>query len=73
MLEEVMNYKYLGVIMDSDMSFKSQLAKTVSSINHKIWLMKRFREYMSESTSILILKTMLLPYIDYNSVFFSGL
>ena len=42
-LEEVVRYKYLGVFMDSNMSFKSQLSKTVSSINHKIWLLKHFK------------------------------
>ena len=54
------------------MSFKSQLSKSISSINHKIWLLKNFREHMDVNTATLILKAMLLPFIDYNSVFFSG-
>ena len=42
-LEEVDKYKYLEIIMDNNMSFKSQLSKTICSVNQKIWLLRYFR------------------------------
>ena len=59
--------------MDNNMGFKSQLSKTVSSVNQKIWLLRHFRNHMNKTTAKLLLKTMLLPYIDNSSVFLSGI
>ena len=55
------------------MSFKLQYSKTISSVNQKTWIIRYFRDHMDEKTSVLLFKTMLLPYIDNSSVFLSGI
>ena len=72
-MEQVEKYKYLGIILDTDMSYKSQLSKTVSQLNSKIWILKHFRNYMDVKTSLIIMKAMVLPYLDNASLMLSGI
>ena len=72
-LECVDNYKYLGIILDSDMSYKSQLQKTISQMNSKIWMLKHYRNNMNVSTALIVLKAMIIPYIDNSTLFLSNI
>ena len=68
-LEAVNTYKYLGILLDEDLSFKKEFNKTISRINHKIWMLGHFRSCLDDPTSITLLKTMLLPYMDNSNLF----
>ena len=66
-------YKYLGIPLEGNLSFKRELNKVISRVNHKIWILGHFRSCFDDNTAIVILKAMLLPYIDSSILFFSGL
>ena len=72
-LEQVEKYKYLGIILDSNMSYNSQFNKTVSSLNGKIWMLKHFRNFINEKTALIVMKAMILPYMDNSTIFLSGI
>ena len=55
------------------MSYKSQLNKTVSQLNSKVWMLKHFRNHMDVKTSLIIMKAMVLPYLDNASLMLSGI
>ena len=42
-LECVGAYTYLGITLDSNTSFKKELNKTISKVNHKMWMLSHFR------------------------------
>ena len=66
-LEEVAEYKYLGAIFDSHMTFKANANKLIKTLNHKLYLLSRIRKHLDEEKAILFYKTMLVPYADYTS------
>ena len=47
--------------------------KVISRVNHKIWILGHFRSCFDDDISVIILKSMLLPYIDSSILFLSGI
>ena len=66
----VFQYKYLGVIIDQTLSFHNHLKNTIKLVAHKLFLLHKNRFYITESASIKIYKSMILPYLDYGDIFF---
>ena len=64
-LEFVSQYKYLGVILDSNLAFTKHLNNVIRIVLHKINLLAKVRRYLENQASLLIYKTMILPYFDY--------
>ena len=62
------SYKYLGMTLDSSMSFKPHLATVVRSVSHKIYLLSRIKKFLSNRSALLVYKTMVLPFFDYADV-----
>ena len=71
--KEVLNvekeYKYLGVILDSKLNFESQYKEMVKTFSFKLYLYRRIRNCLNDFAEKLILKTMVLSYLDYGSMF----
>ena len=67
-IQQVPSYKYLGMILDSSLTFKPHLASVVRSVSHKIYLLSRIRKFLSNRTALLVYKTMVLPFFDYADV-----
>ena len=59
-LEFVSQYKYLGVILDSNLTFTKHLNNVI-----RINLLAKVRRYLDNQASLIIYKTMILPYFDY--------
>ena len=67
-LEYVTHYKYLGIILDSTLTFKNQIQNTIKIVAHKISLLQKIRNYINKNAAIQIYKTMIVPYIDYGDI-----
>ena len=67
-IQQVPSYKYLGMTLDSSLSYKQHLATTVRTVSHKIYLLTRVRKFMSNTSALLVYKTMILPFFDYADV-----
>ena len=66
----VHQYKYLGVILDSHLTFIKHLNNIIKITAHKINLLSKVRQYLTEFASITIYKTMILPYFDFGDILF---
>ena len=71
-LEQVDNYRYLGVDLDRHLNYDLCITNTIKKVNHKIWLLAKLRYYMTENMAIKIYKGMILPYFDYGDVVYMG-
>ena len=59
------SYKYLGVTLDSEMTFSTLLAETKKSVKNWLFNLRKLRHYITESTAVLIYKQTILPVFDY--------
>ena len=60
-IDFVHHYKYLGVILDSHLTFNKNLNNIIKITAHKINLLSKVRQYLRNDGSLTIYKTMILP------------
>ena len=68
----VQNYKYLGIILDPNLSFAKHIANLVSVVNFKAYSFTKFRHMLTKSAAIRLYKSMILPYLDYGDSIYGG-
>ena len=71
-IEIVNSYKYLGIHLDSKMSFHYQFREMYRLASYKLLLLKRVRPVITSFTALTIVKSMLLPYLDMGNLFLSS-
>ena len=64
-LNDVSCAGYLGVLMDSTLSWKFHINKVIKTITPKIGILSRIRHYVPRSTLILLYNTLILPHLTY--------
>ena len=69
-LKIVSSYKYLGMLLDSTLSFSKHITSVVNMVTYKMMLLGKMRKYLNEEVAVLIYKSMLLPFFDYADVIF---
>ena len=69
-IDFVHQYKYLGVVLDPHLTFNKHLNNIIKITAHKINLLAKVRQYLTETASLTIYKTMILPYFDYGDILF---
>ena len=67
-IQRIPSYKYLGMTLDSSLSYKPHLATVIRNVSHKIYLLSHVKIFMSNRTALLVYKTMILPFSDYADV-----
>ena len=70
MLEQIVNYKYLGVYLDTHLTYQPHLNYIIKLMSHKIFLLTKVRSLVDRNTAIQIYKSKILPYVDYGDVLF---
>ena len=68
MLEWVDRFKYLGIVLDEQLTFRYHMEYLKSKTLSKISLLGRARYFVDHDTSIMLYKTLILPYFDYCDV-----
>lgn len=71
-LEMVHEFKYLGVILDSNLSFESHIKMLKQKINAKLYTLKRVRWTLTMRDAKALYKSSILPYIDQGSIFYGN-
>ena len=71
-LEHVQSYLYLGVELDSVLSFDKHLDTVISKCNQKLYIFRRVRRYIGEKTALLIYKQTIRPILEYCSFIFKS-
>ena len=64
-LEQVREYRYLGLLLDTDMNFNSLRENVYKRINLKISFFKKIRKYIDVNMALTIYKSTVLPIIEY--------
>ena len=67
-IQQVPSYKYLGITLECSINFKLQIQQTMNKVSHKLYILSKIRQFLTVKSSILIYKTMILPYFDYGDV-----
>lgn len=71
-VESVSEFKYLGVLIESSLKFSSQMDANLKKANYKMYLFRKIRPCIDNSTAVTLFKTMLLPYVEFANVFLLG-
>ena len=66
----VPTYKYLGVAMDSTLSFNYYVKSVANIVAYKSNLLSKIRKYLTDVTALKVYKSMILPYFDYGDIIY---
>jgi len=69
-IERVTTYKYLGFIIDQNLSFKSQTENVVSKQNIKFCFFNREKSCVSFQTRTYLISATFLPVLDYGDLLY---
>ena len=64
-VKRALTIKYLGVLIDEDLKFKSHIAKVSSTISRNLGIISRARYLLEKKQLILLYNALILPYITY--------
>ena len=71
-IEFTNNYKYLGVILDSSLSFSKFVTNIIKTTTHKAYVLSKIRCYLNTQTCLSIYKSMVMPLFDYGDVLYAA-
>ena len=71
-LDKVNSYTYLGITLDSNLTFNKHIENCKKFATHKVFLLYKIRKYIDMETSLKIFKSMVIPYIEYGDIIYSG-
>ena len=69
-IQHVPSYKYLGITLDSSLTFNLQIQQTISKVSHKLYILSKLRQFLTVKTAVLIYKSMILAYFDYGDIIY---
>ena len=64
-LQIVSTYKYLGITLDSTLTFNYHVNSAVHLIAYKTNLLAKIKRFMTDKVALQVYKSMILPYFDY--------
>ena len=67
-LDVVDEFKYLGVILDKNLSWKPQIENVKSKILRNFYVLRRTRPFIDRNTAVILYNTMIQSYFDYCNV-----
>ena len=67
-LSQMNVYKYLGVLLDSNLNFHEHISQVTAKVNQRLGMLKRHRSLLTFNIAHLLYKTTVLPLFDYCSV-----
>ena len=71
-LEKVSHYKYLGVTLDSRLSYSHHIGYIESKVIKRIGVLGRARHFLSEDTCIYLYKQLIITLMDYCDHIYAG-
>ena len=71
-MQMVSSYKYLGITLDSQLTYNLHVNKMVSLAAGKIKQFQRMRSFLTVHAATLVYKSMILPLLEYGDFFLSA-
>ena len=71
-LEQVMSYKYLGLILDYRLNFMEHVSRIITKGRQRIGCIGRARKFITAGTALTLNKSMVLPLMDFGDIIFAN-
>ena len=71
-LQYVRQFNYLGVKLDSRLSFEMHATECIRLVSHKMYLLMKIRCFLDKRQALTIYKSKIMPYFDYGDIFLMG-
>ena len=71
-LQYVRQFNYLGVKLDSRLTFEMHAWECVRLVSHKIYLLLKIWSFVNKQQAITICKSKVFPYHEYGDIFLMG-
>ena len=69
-IEPVSDHKYLGLILDSKLTFNKHIDEKIYIANRGVGVIRRLYHYLPRKSMIQIYKSFIRPHLDYSESFF---
>ena len=69
-IEYVNTYKYLGVLLDSNLTFIPFVNSTMKLVAYKVYLLSKLRKFLTSDAALKVYKAKIIPYFDYGDIFY---
>ena len=69
-IECVHTYRYLGFLLDQELTFKADLKQTIRTISQKFYMFKKIKYFLTKKAKLDVVKAMLLSYFTYSNIFY---
>ena len=67
-IHPVENTKFLGVIIDKNLSWKDHITKTTTQISRNVGILRKLRNTLPANILFTLYNTLILPYISYSNI-----
>ena len=67
-LEYVTNFNFLGLTIDSNLSWAPHIAKVSAKINRTIGIINKFKHFLPLNIKISLYNALILPHLNYNLI-----
>ena len=64
-IEKTRTMKYLGVILDDELSFNDHINYIHTKATNKLGILRKSRDFLDKKTSLLLYQSLVLPHFDY--------
>ena len=71
-IEQVTEFKYLGVLLDASLSFEAHLSALTKKISSRLGVLGRVRKFVQHRQRIMLCNALILPHFDYASTVWSN-
>ena len=71
-LEQVSEYKYLGMWFDENLNWNHHIDKMCAKLSKRLGMLRRIKFNLPKETLLMLYNTMVLPLIDYGNVVYSN-
>ena len=68
LLAQIFCYQYLGVELDNILSHDKHLDNVVNKTTQKLYIFRKIRRFISQTTAITVYKQMILPLLKYCNI-----
>ena len=72
-IEQVYNFKYLGLILDDKLPFDQHVDYIHGKSVKKLVIVRKTRSFLDRVTSTLLYKSLVLPYLDNCDIIYSNM
>ena len=71
-IQSVRSYKYLGVILDPQLTFEEHVSKCLRNASYKLSILRKVRPLLNKGAALQVYKSMILPLVEYGDVLYGG-